>query len=217
MSNSTATFDSINSTQASKEITANAYFDAASPATLYGRRASTSTGLTWGYYGGNVLINGSVTQIANSTLTLTASTTTYIEAEPTTGAVSANTTGYTAGRWPLYTVVVGTSTVTSYTDYRLATPPVTGRLSLSVAGGANVTLTAAQAANDILEFTGAITANINVVVPTQPQQWTVFNNTTGAFTLTVKTNAGTGIVVASTKRAILYSDGTNVVRVTADA
>ena len=88
MSNSTITFDALVQSQASKEITANAFFDAVSPASLYGRRQSTSSGLTWGYYGGNVLVNGVLTQIANATLTLTASTTNYIEAEPTTGTVS---------------------------------------------------------------------------------------------------------------------------------
>jgi hypothetical protein len=44
----------------------------------------------------------------------------------------------------------------------------------------------------------------------------IFNNTTGAYTVTVKTSAGTGIVVGQGKRAILLADGTNVVRITAD-
>ena len=92
MSNSTVTFDPIVQSQASKEITANGFFDAASPATLYGRRQSTTSGLTWGYYGGNVLVNGVLTQIANATRTLTPSTTLYGEAGPTTGAVWFNTT-----------------------------------------------------------------------------------------------------------------------------
>ena len=41
MSNSTTLLDTLTSNQASKEITANALFDAASPSTLWGRRAST--------------------------------------------------------------------------------------------------------------------------------------------------------------------------------
>lgn len=90
------------------------------------------------------------------------------------------------------------------------------RLAKSVAGAADVTLTAAEAFNTILEFTGVLTGNINVIVPTTVRQWTIFNATTGAFTLTVKTAAGTGTTVGSGKRCILYSDGTNVVRVTAD-
>lgn len=96
------------------------------------------------------------------------------------------------------------------------------RLTLSVAGNANVTLKNDQMYHKILEFSGVLTGNINIFVPTnyyntsEAFQWTVFNNTTGAFTLTVKTVAGAGILVAQGKRAILYCDGTNVVRVTPD-
>lgn len=92
-----------------------------------------------------------------------------------------------------------------------------GLLSKSIAGGAGTTvLTSAEAANDILELTGTITGNRVVEVPATTKQWTVYNGTTGAFTVTVKVNGQTGIVVASTKRAILYSNGTDVVRATAD-
>ena len=41
MSNSTPTYDALVQSQAGKEITANAFFDAASLATAFGRRAST--------------------------------------------------------------------------------------------------------------------------------------------------------------------------------
>lgn len=91
-----------------------------------------------------------------------------------------------------------------------------GLLAKNVAGGTDVTLTSAEALNTIMQFTGALTANINVIVPTTIRQWTIFNNTSGAFTLTVKTSTGTGIAVTQGKRAILYCDGTNVVRATAD-
>lgn len=215
MSNSTPTFDALVQGQSGKETTANAFFDAASPATLYGRRQSQSSGLTWGYYGGNVLVNGVLTQIANGTLTLTASTTNYVEAEPTTGAVSSNTTGFTAGRTPLYTVVTGSATVTSYTDHRLAVPDVTGRLAKAMTD-ASTTLTFAEVRNQILEFTGTLTAARNIVLPLKPRQWTVFNNTTGGFGLQFIGASGTGITVAAGKRAIVYADGTNIVRVTAD-
>lgn len=215
MSNSTITFDAIVQAQASKEVTANALFDALSPASLYGRRQSTSSGLTWGYYGGNVLVNGVLTQIANGTLTLTANLTNYIEAEPTTGAVSFNTTAFTAGRTPLYTVVAGASTVSSYTDHRLAVPDVTGRLAKAISD-ANTTLSFAEVRNQIIEITGTLTATRNITLPLKPRQWTVFNGTTGGFGLQFIGASGTGITVAAGKRAIVYSDGTNIVRVTAD-
>lgn len=86
-----------------------------------------------------------------------------------------------------------------------------GVLSKSITGGVNVTLTAVEAGNGILVFTGALTASISVIVPTAPTRpWVVFNNTTGAFTLTVKTASGTGVAVPQGKREIVYCDGTNV-------
>jgi hypothetical protein len=94
-----------------------------------------------------------------------------------------------------------------------ATPaPLTyGRLSLSVAGSANVTLTAAQYAKPILEFTGLLTGNIQVIVPlVSGAAWEVANLTTGAFTLTVIGASGTGVLVGQGRRASVYSDGTNV-------
>lgn len=215
MSNSTITFDAIIQSQSAKEITANAMLDAVSPASLYGRRQSTSSGLTWGYYGGNMLINGVLTQIANGTLSLTASTTNYVQALPASGAVSSNTTGFTAGSIPLYTIITGASTVTSYTDHRLATPEFTGRLAKTM-GDANTTLTQAEARNNIIELTGTLTAARNIVLPLAVRQYTVFNGTTGGFGLQFIGATGAGITVAAGKRAIVYADGTNIVRVTAD-
>lgn len=85
-----------------------------------------------------------------------------------------------------------------------------GALSKSVAGSADVTLTSAEARNDILVLTGALTGNINVIVPTIKAAWIVHNNTSGNYTLTVKTAAGTGIAVTQGQKNILYGDGTNI-------
>lgn len=96
--------------------------------------------------------------------------------------------------------------------------PAFGRLSKSVAGGSNVTLTASEYSNTIYEFTGALTANIAVVFPlVDGALIVVFNNTTGSYTLTVKGSSGTGVVVGQGKRALLYCNGTDWYRVTADA
>ncbi len=216
MANSTTNLDALSVSQSAKETTANALFDAASPATLFGRRASTSSALTWGYYGGPIAVDGVLTGIANGTVALSASATNYVEVTRA-GVVSKNTTGFTAGSVPLYTVVTGASSVTSYTDHRpwAMLPGVTSRLSKSVAGGTDVTLSAAEARCDALNFTGALTANINVIVPNGPQQWTATNSTTGGFTLTVKTSAGSGVTVANGQTGILLADGTNVVLATA--
>ncbi len=88
---------------------------------------------------------------------------------------------------------------------------VADRLAKSVAGSSDVTLSAAEALSAIHEYTGALTGSINVIVPTADKIYFAYNNTTGAFTLTVKTSAGTGITVPQGRALILYCDGTNVV------
>lgn len=89
-----------------------------------------------------------------------------------------------------------------------------GRLVKSVAGNVDVTLTGTEAANLLQEYTGALTGNISVIVPTATAVYDLFNNTTGSQSLTIKTAAGTGIVLAQGFRAIMYCDGTNVVATT---
>ena len=217
MSGSTTNLDLIAQSQASKEVTANALFDAGSPATLFGRRTA-SSGLNWYYYGGSMVVDGVLTTIANNAaaLVLSANTTNYVEATRA-GVVSKNTTGFTPGAIPLYTIVTGPSSVTSYTDNRAWVQPahVTSKASVAVTA-ADVTLTQAQAACRYLTTTGVLTGNRNVIVPND-WEGIVFCNNTGAFTTTFKTSGGSGIVVAQTKRAHLLADGTNVVRITADA
>lgn len=84
-------------------------------------------------------------------------------------------------------------------------------LSKSVAGSANVALTAVEAGHGILQFSGILTENVAVIVPVSPtRSWIVKNDTTGAFALTVKTPTGTGVVVPKTGALVLYCNGTNV-------
>ena len=81
----------------------------------------------------------------------------------------------------------------------------------SVAGAANVTLNAVTEANyPIIELTGAITANINIVVPTAKRSWIFKNNTTGAFSITIKMASGNGVSITQGRSNLIYSDGTNV-------
>ena len=213
MANSTTHIDGIVQSQGSQDLTANAVFDAGSPAVTYGRRASTTSGTTWGYYGGKVLISGTVTAIANGTVALTPSATNYVEAHPDTGAVSKNTTAFTAGYLPLYTIVAGASSITSYTDQRASYQ--LGDTLAKVLSDANATLAQAEAACSVLTFTGTLTATRNITVPlVGKRQWAVYNGTGQSLQFIGPTR--TGITVATLKHAIVRSDGTNIVRVTAD-
>lgn len=107
------------------------------------------------------------------------------------------------------TATNGTNT-TQVATTAYVTATTGGATSVSVAGGSNVTLTAAQAGTPSITLTGALTANINVIVPASPDKWTITNSTTGAFTVTVKTSSGTGVAVAQGFSSNLWSDGTNV-------
>jgi hypothetical protein len=94
-------------------------------------------------------------------------------------------------------------------------------LSKSIAGAVDVTLTADEAAAGAFILTGAITANINLIIPLgNPRRFQVTNRSTGNFSTTVKGASGNGIAVGGNggnKTALLYWDGTNVIRVSADA
>lgn len=139
MANSTTNLPTISVSQSSKEATANALFDAHSPSSLFGRNAVTTSALTWGYLGGVLNVAGTPTQIANGTVALTGSATNYVEAT-TAGVVSANTSAFTGGRLPLYTIVCGASSVTSYTDHRSS---ATGA-GITTGGAGTVTSVAAS-------------------------------------------------------------------------
>lgn len=118
MANSTTHLDTIAQGQNQPEVLANALFNSGSPATAFGVRASTTSGLTLGYYGGTIInSSGAYTQVANGTVTLDASTTSYVEVDAD-GVVSENTSGFTSGSTRLYTVVTGANGITSYTDWR---------------------------------------------------------------------------------------------------
>lgn len=214
MSDSTSLLTQLTSAQAGKETTVNELNNAFSIASLGGRRQS-SSGLNWDYFGGRIRVDGVATAIANGTIALTASGNNYIEMNRA-GTISKNTTAFTPGSMALYYVATSVSSVTSYQDHRPWIDVATGRLSVAQGDVASLTLNYAQARNDILEFTGALSVQRNVVIPLAVKQYTVFNNTTGGFGIQFIGATGTGIVVAAGMRAIIYADGTNVVRVTAD-
>lgn len=177
MSNSTTNLDQLATSDRAKEATINELFDAHSPSSLFGRQASECAALSWGWYGGAFRTGAGVIQIANGKQTLTASQTNYVEVDGA-GVVTNNTTGFTPGRMPLYTVVCGTSTVTSYTDHRtgavgefvrsrhIVTLPYAAGVTVDWAAGYDVvriTLTGALA----LTFTNGIDGQVLILELTQ--------------------------------------------------
>ena len=130
MSDSTTNLDLISQSQAQKEATANALFNAMSNAALWGNRLAATAGLTWGYYGGVAPISGEPTKVENGTVLLTASMTNYVYADISASPVEwevVATTSAPSG-WPgpltgdqiaLYEIVTGATTITSFDDWRL--------------------------------------------------------------------------------------------------
>lgn len=100
-----------------------------------------------------------------------------------------------------YTIGYGQSATFSF-DY--VSISLTGQPSPYTLSGTNLNRIAYQ-------FSGVLTANMEIIVPNTIQQYWVRNSTTGSYTLTVKTSGGTGVVVVQNGAAIMYCDGTNVV------
>ena len=93
---------------------------------------------------------------------------------------------------------------------------IAGTASIAMAD-ANFTLSTANGTADearkmFVVANGALTAARNIVCPTSSKLYFLANNTTGGFSVTLKTSAGTGVAVPPGQIAVLYCDGTNVVQ-----
>jgi hypothetical protein len=79
--------------------------------------------------------------------------------------------------------------------------------------GGIVTLTLLEARRGVIVLTGTLASNLAVVLPTTLASWLIVNNTTGAFTTTVRTAAGTGVTVPQGGFAAptgVYGNGTSI-------
>ena len=206
----------IQAAQAQKEVTANAaftildaYAGVTSVAIANGSNLLTETECDAGI----LILTGALTAAASVTIPSTLLKRTWVINLTTGGyAVTALNSGYTGIACPPNALTVVYPGVVAGTGAGQNTQLA----SINMAGGANVTATNLQAAARIMQLSGAITANVELIVPAAVAEWTVFNGTSGAYTVTVVPVGGSGITIAQGKRAILYCDGTNVVRVTAD-
>lgn len=94
-------------------------------------------------------------------------------------------------------------------------PDYTNGVTAVTMTGSNVTLTAPQYGKPVIVISGLLTANLNLIFPSIVAEWTVINNTTGPYTVTCKTAAGTGVVVNSAQAIV--GDGTNIYSAVNDA
>lgn len=178
-----------------------------------GDRANTirNTGgsVAYSVQGSSVLGNGWYAQIKNSgtgTITITPNGSETIDGQTSLSLNPGASVIVTSDGSNLYSLFLSTTPTISYT-----------RLVKSVAGSSDVNLTSTESAFSILSFTGTLTGNININATAAVTEWIVENNTTGAFTATFKTSAGTGVTLAATTSDInqgsvnpCYCDGTNI-------
>jgi len=124
-------------------------------------------------------------------------------------------TGENAGTW-------GTKT---NTNLNLLQQAIAGYQAVSIAGGAQTTAlamtdaTISNARNAVIELTGTITGNQIVTIPDGIEKtYTVYNNTSGAFTVQFKTVSGTGPTFSTVDKGIkfVYSNGTDVIDINAN-
>lgn len=84
--------------------------------------------------------------------------------------------------------------------------------------GGVVNVTNAQAAKSVIVISGALAGNLQLVLPVALRRWLIVNTTTGGFTTTAKTAAGSGVQIPQggfTAPTEVYGDGTNLYPVVA--
>ena len=94
---------------------------------------------------------------------------------------------------------------------------VSGYISKSVAGSANITLSTAnasdtaEASNRVIELTGTLTGDIVVFIPATESKYTFFNNTSGSQTLTIAATGhqANGTLITQGAHTTVYCDGSS--------
>ena len=126
--------------------------------------------------------------------------------------LTVQTTGENSGTWGQIT----------NTNLLILEQAIGGYDTVGVTSGATLAFSngvLSNGKNQVLKLTGTIAGNVNVTIPDSIEKtYLVENATSGAHTVTFKTTSGTGATWATTDKGfkILYSDGTNVVDITAD-
>jgi microcystin-dependent protein len=100
-------------------------------------------------------------------------------------------------------------------NYVLAAEAIAGYSSIAVGGSGSYSLSVANAPTSdearkaILALTGTLTGNRTIVIPSISKVYFFRLATTGAYTVTVKTATGTGVVLSSSNVNCVVCDGTD--------
>lgn len=212
----------ISPSQASAEVPINENFQTLIHQEVYGKKQSTTTGLTWGYWGGR----WAGFLIADGTLALTASATNYIVVLRSTGAISVSTA---ATNWNdannyqrVYRLTTNATAVTATEDHRAGQGGVHGGQGIASSdefvnaqtGTAYTYLTADKGKLVTHSNAGAIAGTLPQAGASFPAGWWMDVQNTGAGTLTItpttSTLDGAASLALSTGQGVrLVSNGVN--------
>lgn len=84
---------------------------------------------------------------------------------------------------------------------------VSGKMEKVLSGTSGATLTENEAGNGLLVFSGAITAAVNVVVPSASRRWIAYNGTSGGHAIALKTATAAGVSVPPGMALEVWCDG----------
>jgi hypothetical protein len=100
------------------------------------------------------------------------------------------------------------------TNLELIADAIAGSTSISIAGTGDYTLSTANAAIDqarkmFITLTGVLTGARAIIVPSNSKVYVIYNNTSGAFAVTVKTASGVAATVPQGYLSLVVCNGTD--------
>lgn len=115
-------------------------------------------------------------------------------------------TGEKSGTWgTISNTNIGTLIEQAISGVASVTHDNSASYSLTTGNG-----TTDEARNAVVNVTGTLSAARNLVVPSVDKLYVIKNSTSGGFNITVKTSAGTGVVVENGNTKVVFCDATNV-------
>lgn len=195
----------LSTNQDQKEDLLNQNFTALNQASTFGWRIQTSTGLVFGYWGGNYQnSSGDLFSIADGTITLTASSTNYVYLNTTTNAVAVSTSVPATGNIRIAKVITDATKITNVTDERIfALFPVGTANGLS--GGGNKFVT--QQDWEVTDVTGlVVTIRLGRSIFSNPVEYTssFIQNMSSETTVTLPENSTGYIIATSSSPYVTY-------------
>lgn len=206
--------------QASAEVPINENFQTLIHQEVYGKKQSTTTGLTWGYWGGR----WAGFLIADGTLALTASATNYIVVLRSTGAISVSTAvtnwNDTNSYQRVYQLTTSATAVTATEDHRAGQGGVHGYIAVpdefvNAQTGISYTYVTTDKGKLVTHSNAAaIAGTLPQAGASFPAGWWVDVQNRGAGTLTITPTTSTvdgaaSLVLTTAQGVRLASDGVN--------